>query len=448
MSAIEQNGVRDLRATEQPRSGASAVPLFKPNGVIDLLFALAICDLFVGAAIGQSVRAVPFLGLSALLSLLHLKGMFRARAVRMVFSLPLLAFLLVHVGMAFRGGTDNGLVRGLQALGGLAFALPFVLRYSTLSMAGFFKSFAILVGAIGVGTVLWHIAHGHFVVWKYLWDTKTIYSLFPLLLLAWDPKTPSTYNLKNFVVTPLVVVVILLSGERKAYVLLGLFFLFSMNFKSAATYLAPLGLIALPPLIPLIDRSGYVQLQLSTLSGFASGDVVQTLSNQEREAQANFVLYLFKQNPLFGIGTNNYLQTMSKAYGAAQSDLMFHGLSIHGEPLRVSAENGLFGLAIWIILILSSFSMVLFGKRARGSTPKQKKLSLFFLLVLIVYMSFEAFDSTMILAYCLFPYVFMLNLDGGGAPVARAVGRRPKWMGARFGASMAGSSRDARWRTQ
>lgn len=377
--------------------------------------------LFCGAALGKSLKVLPFFVCVLIIVITQWRWILSRRGLKIALSPVLLAFMLVHVGFAFRVSVGEGVYRFAQALSAYLFIVPFVTRYSTLPMARFFDFFTKLLIAMIAYVIVWHVANHHMVVWKYLWDTKTAYSLLPFLGLALITSKSTAGVRYGWIVMAAIAVVILLAGERKAYILLGLSVLFMLNFKNPLSYLLPFGLAGAAPLAGVIDKSGYVTRQLSTLTGFAQGEVVQTLSNKQREWQVHYILSLAQEHLLTGIGTGAYMSTFLGSYGGAKSDLIDTTIGVHGEFLRVFVENGLVGLLPWTLLLLTSAWSATLGSNGRVRSFQERRLATFLLISLIVYMFFEASDTIMLVCYCLLPHVGKLRLVTAPAPTSARV---------------------------
>jgi O-antigen ligase len=204
---------------------------------------------------------------------------------------------------------------------------------------------------------------------------------------------------------------ILFSGERKAYILLALTSPFLLNFRNPLTYIVPLVLVCAIPVLIDLDKSGYVERQLGTLVGFAHGEVVQTRSNEGRAEAVWAAKRTFEQHPTFGVGTNAVAGMVNRLDPTIPAP--------HNEWLRVAAENGVVGLFLYALSVFwgvaGLFRSQVLGRRRSRS---EKAIAAVFVFMLLLYVSFEAFDHIVTLAFMLIPFVQYLRLDpaDGWAP--------------------------------
>ena len=397
-----------LPLTSLPRT--APVTASRYEAWTDFLFALTPIMLCIGGFAGESRKALPFFFAALLVALTQWQRIFSPRGMQIAASPALALFMCVHIGLAFYTSPGQGFYRLAQMAAAYAFIVPFVVCYSQRPMKQFFKYSAILIGVLMVGTIGWHVTHKHLVTWKYLWDTKTAYSLLPFMALAFVTSKSHAARLYGPLLLGVVAVIILLSGERKAYILLGVSLLLMANPRNPLTYLAPMAMLIIGPLAAAIDTSGYVTRQIGTLTGFAHGDVVQTLSNQQREWQYQYIMELSHQHPLIGLGTGSYVTTMVGTYASSNSPIIRPGIGVHGEFLRVLVENGVTGMIPWIILLVTSAAATILYARERPRGLQERKLAAFLFVSVFMYMLFEAFDTTMAVVYCLLPHIWRLRL--------------------------------------
>lgn len=391
-----------------PRTAATTAS--RREAWTDFLFAVTPMMLFVGGFAGESRKALPYFVVALLVAVTQWRRILSPRGMQIAGSPALLLFMCVHLGLAFYTSVEQGFFRTAQMAAAYVFIVPFVVCYSQRPMKRFFKYASILLAVLLIYTIGWHIAHRHLVTWKYLWDTKTAYSLLPFLALAFVTSKTHAARLYGPLLMAVVVVIILLSGERKAYILLGVSLLFMANLRNPLTYLAPMAMLIIGPVAAAIDKSGYVTRQISTLTGFAHGDVVRTLSNQQREWQLHYIMDLSRQHPIAGLGTGSYVTTMTGTYASSTSQIIRPGVGVHGEFLRVLVENGALGMIAWIILLVSSAYAAMFLTRERPRSLQERKLATFLFISVGMYMMFEAFDTTMAVVYCLLPHIWRLRL--------------------------------------
>lgn len=345
--------------------------------------------------------------------------------LRTAIFIPLILFLIVHLGSAASGGRETLVLLTVQILTVAAFALPFYLRYSRDSMCGFNRAFGIGVVLIVALIAVWHIGNGHPVGWKLLGETKGALSLLPIVMLA--IVTAQSRRLSGMTIALLVLgtLAILLSGERKAYQSLVIAALLMVNIRNPLVILGSVAALALIPLAISLDPTGYVGMQVDSLLDFGRGEVAQTLSNRMREWQFDYVMQLFAENPVFGIGTRHYVEVSMQQFGASEVDYIVPSLSIHGEALRVLAENGVVGFSVWVVFIGSAIAAALWPTRlGRRRSGRELKIVFGLLVSLLLFIGFEAFDTTMMLVYFILPMLGSLRIDDGQTRFLRSPGRR------------------------
>ncbi len=359
--------------------------------------------------------------------------------------LPLVLFLTVHLA--------SGLNVGAEVLGHLlmqvamvaAFAAPFFLRYRRAPMGRFNRAFGWMVVAVVVGLIGWHLTQGRWSGWKSLGQTKTALSFLPVVMLAFvtarqgggrgvaDTRRPSwVWSLLAILVC---CAVILLSGERKALApLLVALLLLGMQDRSARNTIwrstwrwAVVGLAALSGgllllLAARLDPEGYVGRQIASLWTLATGQGTPTLSSLQREWQVDYGLSLLAQNPLWGVGTRNYVPLMTETYQAVSGptgQIILPGATLHGEGLRVLVENGVIGFLVWFGFIFSAVIMAVAPRRPPDGrrSLREWKITLVLLTAMLGIIAVEAYDTTTLIAYALLPIVGLLRFDDGRTSV-------------------------------
>lgn len=330
---------------------------------------------------------------------------------------PLLVFVAIHLTSAFRVSNSNGVIFIFQTLVIAAFTAAFVNRYAQLPMARFLRLSGIGMFALLIFVVGYHLAHHRYTSWKLLSDAKAVFDVLPLMLLVLrrsrDPWAKFLFPL----LLPAFVALILLSGERKAYILLVLLAPLLLNLRSLNTYVLPLILVIVVSAALSVDKGGYVQRQIKTLTELAQGRTEKTISDDARSWAIQHAAKLFAENPLIGVGTNGYGKTV---------DPQLHTNSApHNEWVRVAADNGVSGLLFYGATVLWGF-IGIFRKRvgARVRTGDEKRIAYAWFATVVVYLSFEALDFIVMTSFMFTPLVQFLRLDPNGltstarAPVA------------------------------
>lgn len=432
-------GARPVVRLRQARAGAG----WRRPG-IDEAYAVAAVAIALGGVIGGN--AVLFACAAGLVLVLDAPNWLRHGRELVDFRfLPLVLFLAVHLA--------SGLNVGAEVLGHLlmqvamvaAFAAPFFLRYRRAPMARFNRAFGWMVVAVVVGLIGWHLTQGRWSGWKSLGQTKTALSFLPVVMLAFvtarqgggrglaDIKRPLwVWSLLAILVC---CAVILLSGERKALApLLVALLLLGMQDRSARNTIwrstwrwAVVGLAALSGglllfLAARLDPNGYVGRQIASLWTVATGQGTPTLSSLQREWQVDYGLSLLAQNPLWGIGTRNYVPLMTETYQAVTGptgQIILPGATLHGEGLRVLVENGVIGFLVWLGFIFSAVIMAVAPRRPPDGrrSLREWKITLVLLMAMLGIIAVEAYDTTTMIAYALLPVVGLLRFDDGRTSV-------------------------------
>ncbi|CAL1691028.1 hypothetical protein MMB232_01163 [Brevundimonas subvibrioides] len=392
--------------------------------VRDVTYAVAALSLLFGNVIGGKAALFSLMAL-VVLALDHRMIIARLAGLRTALFIPLILFLIVHLGSAASVGQETLGILTVQILTVAAFALPFYLRYSRDPMHGFNRAFGIGVIAIVALIAVWHLGNGRPVGWKLLGETKGALSLLPIVMLA--VVTAQSRRLSGMTIALLVLgtLAILLSGERKAYQGLAIAALLMVNLRNPVVILGSVAALALVPLAISLDPTGYVGMQVDSLLDLGRGEVAQTLSNRMREWQFDYVMQLFAEKPVFGIGTRHYVEVSMQQFGASEVDYIVPSLSIHGEALRVLAENGVVGFSVWVVFIGSAIVAALWPRRqGRRRSMRELKIVFCLLVSLLLFIGFEAFDTTMMLVYFMLPLLGSLRIDEGHAQPARPPVRR------------------------
>ena len=323
---------------------------------------------------------------------------------------PLFIFICIHLTTAFYAAPvhlasrSNGIRYILQFFAVTAFVWPFAVRYSQTSMqnylrfAGFFL-FLTLMFVLG-----YHAAHHRYFSWKLLSRGKSIFDLLPIMLVILNRSKLPSSKLLFTIFLPIFLVLILVSGERKAYILLVFLMPLFINFKNPVIYIVPLVAAAALPLLLTVDHHGYVARQLNTLVGFGHGKVVHTGSNDERYFAVKLATKLFQENPIFGIGTNGYSLYVERTF--------YTSLGVHNDWLRVASENGVVGLFFYGLTVLYGF-VGLFRSKVFGyvRSRNDKVIGYALFMTCLMYLTFEAYDYEVLIAFCTIPLIQFLRFS-------------------------------------
>jgi len=411
---------------------------------IDEAYAVAAVAIALGGVIGGN--AVLFACAAALVLVLDAPNWLRHGRDLIDFRfLPLVLFLAVHLasGLSVGGAVLGHLL--MQAAMVAAFAAPFFLRYRRAPMAWFNRAFGWIVVGVVVGLIGWHVTQGRWSGWKSLGQTKTALSFLPVVMLAFvtagqgGVRGVADTRRRSWVWSLLAVLVccaiVVLSGERKALApLLVALLLLGVQDRSARNSIwrstwrwAVVGLAAvggglLAVLAARLDPDGYVGRQIASFWTLATGQGTPTLSSLQREWQVDYGLSLLAQNPLWGVGTRNYVPLMTETYHAVSGptgQIILPGATLHGEGLRVLVENGVIGFLVWLGFVLSAVIMAVTPRRPPDGrrSVREWKITLVLLTAMLGIIAVEAYDTTTLIAYALLPVVGLLRFDDGRTPV-------------------------------
>ena len=343
-----------------------------------------------------------------------------------VFVPPLFIFGSIHLISAFLTSSPwhtnraNGFKFLFQFCAITAFLWPLVVRYSQVSM----RRYLALTGSLFFMTLLfilaYHAAHHRYVSWKLLSRGKSIFDLMPIMLIVLSRSKRWLSRLVYPLLLPIFLIIILISGERKAYILIVLIVPFLINFRNPMVYIGPLFggvLFSIAKVLQGKQGHGYIERQVNTLMGFAHGSVVRTNSNTERLFAVNLASKMFRRHPVFGSGTNSYNLLVERVYLST--------LGTHNEWYRVLAENGVFGMFFYLATVLYGFAG-LFRTQVWGYTrSKEDKLFGYALfMTCFMYLSFEAYDYEVLIAFCTIPLIQFMRFSPSERRLPQVARRR------------------------
>lgn len=323
----------------------------------------------------------------------------------------LLPYFALHVLSAYAYYPLNGLREAAQMALLTGFALVLV---SFVDKADYEKMGRILlIGLIGIMlfNIGWHIEQGYWSGWKRLHDPKAAFTFLPMVLALFLLFTPPYRRRFYWALWVVVGIAIVFSGERKAMLSFGLITvtLISSGRILRALPVAAVGFFALLTFASISDDA-YVSRQIRSvleptttslpLSAIARGEMPASLSNAARELSINQIGRMMSENPVFGAGTNAYVDTL-KARFPYLPDYMLAG--VHGEFLRVLVENGVLGFlfyaAIWWLSILRLRRVIQYLRR-RGyiDTAQSAMLPIILLAPPFFYVATEASGTRVVIA--------------------------------------------------
>lgn len=335
---------------------------------MNLLLALVVVSLFTPFRMATGVAIVrPFDVLVALLFVVALAHLGRMRTDRALTGFwILLPYLAWHALSAFGLSSANGLREAIQVSVILMFAASLFIIKDQINFRLVGQYLLIGLLAVMLYNAGYHIAIGYKGGWKTLGDAKLSMTFLPVVLglflvfrPGWRP------GLILWLATG---AVILLSGERKALVMFGLLSALVFGRGRLVTMAVILGFGAQAlQLFALATSNDYLTRQIDTLfnpstatdasvATLLRGGSAESLSNAQRAFSLRISEDLFREHPLFGAGTNAYLNYIRQLYPYAPAHLQ---LGIHGEFQRVTVENGLFGLALYVAIFATGLGRTL-----------------------------------------------------------------------------------------
>jgi hypothetical protein len=293
--------------------------------------------------------------------------------------LLLLPYLTWHVLSATVGGPRNTVREALQVFVVTMFAFLVAQEVPRLDMKRFSRRLLFGIGAIALGTIAWHVAHGYWVGWKQIPDPRLAFVFLPLVLAGLILFAEAEKRRPLHFVWAGLSPVLLLSGERKALVIY--LILTALLFaRGRLALIAPALAAAFVGLLLLstVVENPYLQKQMRTLvEPGGSGNYEYVLAtgrylpgDTPSDVQRAFALHvssqMFAEHPLFGVGTNQYETIVGETYPNAPGSMR---LAIHGEFQRILTENGLIGFFLYLLIWVAAWvrlSRVLRGALDRG----------------------------------------------------------------------------------
>lgn len=320
-----------------------------------------------------------------------------------------IAYAALATVSAFLVSTSAGIGRSVQfilVLGGAVAIAGLLQGFSPAAMDRFRIRFSAVNLAILVHVVVFHLMTGHPVTWKYLFDTKFIFSAIIVVAFLFEDRIRRHGAAAWFATLASVAALVLMSGERKAYVLLvAAFFLSRASLMSKALTLAVAAMLALG-FVTAMPQS-YVARQMSSESEdlsrlsnrfFFTVEGIGRRSDYIRAFVNRNADLLFKENPVLGTGATGYARWAREKYGSLHSS---HGLSmnVHGERHRVPAENGIVGIAVVLAFLATTVAAAVRFAWQRGGfgASSHARFPLYMTALLVSYIYGEAMDTTMLL---------------------------------------------------
>lgn len=274
-----------------------------------------------------------------------------------------------------------------------------------------------MVTAVVFGTmILYHLSIGRIMTWKYLYDTKITISVVVILLFIYEVDVKRRVGGAGwFALLGFISVLVLMSGERKAYLLLAILFFLSRTSIpiKALAILTAAGLMSLYAVTA--EEGNIVARQLASIftptehmyySQFFMIDNLGDYSDLVREFVNGIAWEQFLAHPFLGLGANGYEAYVQNLFGLDIGKSSGLTMNVHGEINRVPTEGGLVGIFIAVGLLgcvgLGLHRLVTRGLRTGVDTGGRAMIYAF--CFLISYTMFEALDTLMLVMIILFGF--------------------------------------------
>ena len=278
----------------------------------------------------------------------------------------LLPFFIIHVLLSYQLGIKNILREFLQIIIVLFFATIILKSKDNLNFKQVFKLVFLFSGLIIIYTIYFHVSKGYFVGWKQLPDTRIAYVTFTILFFLYFKIFAIDKKFIFFILSLMLFTILVLSGERKAITvfifLLCLYYFSGIGIKSALILIALYLVFSVSNDFitnPYIKHKIETTLNIMNTGNYEyvmnTGQITDqdTFSNAQRAFSINISKTLIYENPLLGIGTNNYINYVHENYSYLPE---FMKLGIHGEFQKVIVENGIIGFLLYLFIWVKSLS--------------------------------------------------------------------------------------------
>ena len=343
---------------------------------------------------------------------------------------------ILYVAMAtvtaFLVSSGEGFYRTAQFLILVVATAVIAVYFSNVSHARralLIRRFAILTAVIFAHMVLYHLATGHLTTWKYLYDTKSVLSISVILIFFYeDAITLKFGRVWFYALIGLLLILLMVSGERKAYILFAVVYLFSKEALAIKLGVMLIGAVAIATLAALAPPDSYVARQVESLitekremqiGEFYGIENIGDQSDIIRDFVNRMAWEQFKEHPVLGLGGTGY-QVWSRANFGLATDSRGLAMNVHGELNRVPAEGGVVGIAVaaafYGLLIFAVARDFLYRVKRQNSSGSRGPL--YVLSFLLIYASVEALDTFMLESMLLFGFVMAARVASLGKTAA------------------------------
>ncbi|MDB5505289.1 MAG: O-antigen ligase like rane protein, partial [Tardiphaga sp.] len=263
--------------------------------------------------------------------------------------------------------------------------------------------------------VVWHVWHGHIIVWKQLGDPKSAFLFLPMCIGVGLVIGALPANRFWISIWCVLFVLIVMSAERKALVpFLAVTLAVFLNVRNigALVLAAAAGMLAIVVADAITggqisQRVGsiFVEQDRNEIWYAIEGGLPSSISDTARKLGSDVAWTMFFQNPFLGAGTDatgNFARTYFANYPP------YLRAAVHNEFLRMLAENGLLGAGIVFTALARSMILsvrdAIWMRRRFGDYSYIRALLILFIPVL-TYMWYEGSGTEMFVVIVLITLV-------------------------------------------
>ena len=269
------------------------------------------------------------------------------------------------------------------------------------------KNMAIIVSLIFLHVILYHISIGRFSPWKYLFDTKSAISMIIIVVFVGEDVIVRRLGIVGWILCiGITTVLVLISGERKAYLLLVVIFLLCRLPVLIKMTSAAIGAVLLIAYIAVAPADSNIVRQINTIfvpdrvmqiSEFYLIESIGDQSSIIRDFVNRNAQEQFRNNLWFGLGATGYQRWSRQAFGEAV-DSGGLSMNVHGELNRVPVENGIVGIfvALAYLLAIGTANFRYYKKFNFRNVASTRRLLAYSFAFVLCYSMFEALDTTML----------------------------------------------------
>lgn len=286
--------------------------------------------------------------------------------------------------------------------------------YSSLGR-GHYQCILWLLAATIAFNVVWHVWHGHIIVWKQLGDPKSAFLFLPMCIGVGLVIGALPANRFWISIWCVLFVLIVMSAERKALVpFLAVTLAVFLNVRNigALVLAAAAGMLAIVVADAITggqisQRVGsiFVEQDRNEIWYAIEGGLPSSISDTARKLGSDVAWTMFFQNPFLGAGTDatgNFARTYFANYPP------YLRAAVHNEFLRMLAENGLLGAGIVFTALARSMILsvrdAIWMRRRFGDYSYIRALLILFIPVL-TYMWYEGSGTEMFVVIVLITLV-------------------------------------------